>query len=247
MKTAIVTGGAYGIGRAIARRFADEGYAIVIADLNEERGSQLALSLEKSLFIRTDVRDEVQIQQLISASVGRFGQIDVVCSNAGIESYRRADEYTAADWNNIIDTNLRAAFLIAKYAYPHLRVGRGSLVVTASVQGIANEKHISIYASSKAGLLGLVRGLAIDFAPDGIRVNAVCPGATMTGMMEAALDSEADPQSVLNSISASIPLGRIGAAEDVADAVYFLASEKASYITGTHLVVDGGVLARLAL
>ncbi len=246
-RVVIVTGGAYGIGRAIVSRFATEGDRVVIADINAERGRQLEQSVTNSIFKQTDVQDEEQIRELIKFTVKQFGAIDVLCSNAGIERYQTADQYSADDWSSIIDTNLRAAFLLAKYAFPYLRERKGSIVFTASVQAIANEKNISVYASSKAGLLGLMRGMAVDFGSQGVRVNAVCPGATFTGMMEVALQSEADPGAMLRRLASAIPLGRVGAPEDVANAVYFLASSQAAYITGTHLVVDGGVLAGLAL
>lgn len=246
-RVVIVTGGAYGIGRALVSRFANAGDRVVIADLDADRGRRLEQATPGSLFRRADVRNEDEIESLVAFAAERFGGIDVLCSNAGIESYRRADQYSAADWSAMVDTNLRAAFLTAKYAFAHLCKRAGSIVFTSSVQAIANEKNISIYASTKAGLLGLMRGMALDFAPHQVRVNAVCPGATATGMMEAALESDPHPESSLSSLAEKIPLGRIGLPEDIAHAVYFLASPQASYITGTSLVVDGGVLASLAL
>ncbi len=246
-RVVIVTGGAYGIGRALVTRFAESGDRVVISDINAERGRQLAEKVPQAMFHQTDVRNEDDIIKLIDFTVERFGTIDVLCSNAGIESYRRADQYSSADWSAITDTNLRAAFLTAKYCFEHLRQRAGSIVLTSSVQAFANERNISIYASSKAGLLGLMRGMALDFAPHGVRVNAVCPGATQTGMMEAALASEADPEGTVRALNSKIPLGRLGTPEDIANAVFFLASPQASYITGTSLVVDGGVLAGLAL
>lgn len=247
MRSVIVTGGAYGIGCATVKRFAADGAGVVIADVNEERGRKLSSDTPGTEFFRTDVRDEKQIEALVAFTAKRFGRIDVIVSNAGIERYKRANEYTMDDWNAIIDTNLRASFLLSKHAYPHLRESRGCIVLIASVQAFANEKNISIYGSSKSGLLGLMRGMALDFAVDGVRVNAVCPGATMTGMMEASLASERDPEATLKAVSAAIPLGRMGQPEDIANAVAFLSSEQASFITGTHLVVDGGTLAKLAL
>jgi meso-butanediol dehydrogenase / (S,S)-butanediol dehydrogenase / diacetyl reductase len=246
-RVAIVTGGAYGIGKAIVSRCAAENDTVVIADINADRGRQLEQSVPHALFKQTDVQSEEQIAELIEFTVSRFGKIDVLCNNAGIERYKAAQEYSSADWSAIINTNLRGAFLATKYAFPHLRKQKGCVVFTSSVQAIANERNISLYASSKAGLLGLMRGLAVDFARAGVRVNAVCPGATFTGMMEAALQSEADPEGTLRRLSEAIPLGRIGTPEDVANAVYFLASPQAAYITGAYLVVDGGVLAGLAL
>ncbi len=176
-----------------------------------------------------------------------FGRIDVLCNNAGIERYRPADEYTSEDWTAIVDTNLRGAFLCSKYAYPHLKASAGSIVNIASVQAFANEPKISVYAATKAGLMGLTRSMALDFAADGVRVNAVCPGAIQTGMMEVFLRNQPNPEETVTSMGRAIPLGRVGQPEDIARAVWFLASPAAAYITGTSLVVDGGLLSRLAL
>jgi NAD(P)-dependent dehydrogenase (short-subunit alcohol dehydrogenase family) len=249
-RVALVTGGAYGIGRGIVKEFADHGEAVIIADRDAARGSQLESSLKTSgaqvLFVRTDVRQEHQIQELITRVAEEFGRIDVLCNNAGIECYRRPEEYTLDEWNALSETNLRGAFLCVKYAYPLLKQSRGCVVNISSVQGIANEERISVYAATKAGLLALTRGMALDFAHDGVRVNAICPGAIQTGMMEPFINNEPDPEEAIKKIGRTIPLGRVGQPEDIAKAVYFLASADAAYITGATLVVDGGLLSRLS-
>jgi NAD(P)-dependent dehydrogenase (short-subunit alcohol dehydrogenase family) len=249
-RVALVTGGAYGIGRGIVQEFAGKGEAVVIADLDAERGTALESSIAASggqvLFVRTDVRVESQIQGLMARVSEVFGRVDVLCNNAGIERYRRAEEYTIDDWNSISETNLRGAFLCTKYAYPFLKKARGCIVNISSVQGLASEMQISAYAASKAGLLGLTRGMALDFAADGVRVNVVCPGAIRSGMMEPFIKDQPDPEEAVKAIGRTIPLGRVGQPEDIAQAVYFLASAAASYITGATLVVDGGLLSRLS-
>lgn len=249
-RVVIVTGGAYGIGRAIVQQFASNNDSVVIADINADRGSSLEKSLGKeglrALFVKTDVRVESEIEKLISTAAETFGKIDVLCNNAGIEHYRRADEYTAQEWSAITDTNLRGTFLCSKYAFPFLRSTKGCIVNISSVQAFATESKISVYAASKAGILGLTRGMALDFAADGVRVNAICPGAIQTGMMEPFLAAEADVAKALEMFGTKIPLGRVGQPEDVAEAVFFLASSSARYITGASLVVDGGLLGRLA-
>jgi NAD(P)-dependent dehydrogenase (short-subunit alcohol dehydrogenase family) len=245
-----VTGGAYGIGRGIVQEFAGRGEAVVIADLDAERGAALESSISaaggQALFVRTNVRVESEIQNLMARVSEVFGRIDVLCNNAGIERYRRADEYTIDDWNSISETNLRGAFLCTKYGYPFLKKTRGCIVNISSVQGLASEPQISAYAASKAGLLGLTRGMALDFAADGVRVNVVCPGAIRSGMMEPFIKDQPDPEEAVKAIGRTIPLGRVGQPEDIAQAVYFLASPAASYITGATLVVDGGLLSRLS-
>jgi len=249
-RVAVVTGGAYGIGRGIVQEFVGKGEAVVIADLDAERGAALESSIAAggghALFVRTDVRVESQIQALMARVDEVFGRVDVLCNNAGIERYRRADEYTIDDWNSISETNLRGAFLCTKYAYPFLKKARGCIVNISSVQGLASEPQISAYAASKAGLLGLTRGMALDFAADGVRVNVVCPGAIRSGMMEHFIKDQPDPEEAVKAIGRTIPLGRVGQPEDIAQAVYFLASPAANYITGATLVVDGGLLSRLS-
>jgi NAD(P)-dependent dehydrogenase (short-subunit alcohol dehydrogenase family) len=249
-RVTLVTGGAYGIGRGIVQEFAGKGEAVVIADFDAERGVALESSIAAAgghvLFVRTDIRIESEIQVLMARVSEVFGRIDVLCNNAGIERYRRAEEYTIEDWNSISETNVRGAFLCTKYAYPFLKKAHGCIVNISSVQAFASEPQISAYAASKAGLLGLTRGMALDFAADGVRVNAVCPGAIQSGMMEPFIKDQPDPEEAVKAIGRTIPLGRVGQPEDIAHAVYFLASPAASYITGGVLVVDGGLLSRLS-
>lgn len=249
-RVVIVTGGAYGIGRGIVEEFAAKGDRVVIADRDADRGAALESAMLSSsatvMFVRTDVRNESNIKNLMTTVLNSFGSIDVLCNNAGIESYKRADEYTIDDWNAIAETNLRGAFLCSKYAYPLLKKNRGCIVNISSVQAFANESRISAYTASKAGLLGLTRSMALDFAPDGVRVNAVCPGAIRSGMLEACVKDDPNPEQAIEALGRTIPLGRVGEPKDVARAVYFLASSDAAYITGAALVVDGGLLSRLS-
>jgi len=250
-RVALVTGGAYGIGRGIVEAFARHGERAVIADRDRVRGAELEASLRAEghdvLFVETDVREEEQIRAAVASVAEVFERIDVLVNNAGIERYLRPEEYTADDWSAIVDTNLRAAFLCAKYTYPFLRASRGAIVNISSVQAFANEPCISVYAATKGGLLALTRAMALDYAADGIRVNAVCPGAIRTGMMEPLLKDQPDPEAAVREIGRRIPLGRVGVPDDVARAVWFLASPDAEYITGASLVVDGGLLTRLSL
>ena len=251
-RVVVITGAGYGIGRGIARLFASRGDAVVIADRDSQRGraaeGEIRSKGGQAVFIAADVRDEISIRGMFEAALADWGRLDVLVNNAGIERYARADEYTTDDFDAIFETNLRGMFLCARYAFPHLREQRGSIVNVSSVQGVANEPNISVYAGAKAGILGLTRGMAIDFAPFGVRVNAVLPGATNhTGMMEDALGASPDAASVIAAVNKAIPLGRMGEPEDVAGAVYFLSGPEASYITGAALPIDGGLLARLAV
>jgi len=245
-----VTGGGYGIGRATVRCFASRGDAVVLADLNKERGETLLAELRaegrQALFLCADIRNEEEVRHAIDLAAAEWDHLDVLCNNAGVEINRRADRFTTMEYDRMVDTNLRGAFLCSKYAYPYLRKHRGSIINIASVQGLACEANTAVYAATKAALLALTRGMARDFAPE-VRVNAICPGATLTGMMDDFLADQTDPKAALEAMAKNIPLGRVGDAEDIARVVYFLASEEAAYMTGSTVVVDGGLLAKLAI
>jgi NAD(P)-dependent dehydrogenase (short-subunit alcohol dehydrogenase family) len=250
-RVAVITGGAYGIGRGIALEFLKNGLSVAVVDRDDARGRDVEKAARanghNATFIHTDVRVENDVQRMVQEVKERYGRLDVLCNNAGIEQYRRPEEYTVDEWNAIHETNLRGAFLCTKAAYPLLKPAKGCVVNISSVQAFANEQKISAYAATKAGLLGLTRAMALDYAGDGIRVNAVCPGAIRTGMMEVFLKDEPDPEHTVKKIGQAIPLGRVGQPEDIAKAVLFLASADASYITGATLVVDGGLLSRLSI
>ena len=243
----LVTGGGAGIGQGIARHFAAHGYRVVVAELNLAAAESTAAELPGALAIETDIREEASVEACIARVSEHFGRLDCLVNNAGVEVYRAAPDYTAAEFDRIVGTNLRGTFLMTKYAHPLLQASRGSVVNISSVQGFANERHISVYAATKAALLGYTRATALDLAPEGIRVNAVCPGAIHTAMTDAFLADKADPAGELTAITRHIPLARMGTPADIAAVVYFLASSAAAYITGTSIVADGGLLARLAL
>ena len=246
----VVTGGARGIGLGIAQLFAENGYAVVIADRDSARGKIAAkeLPVEAAVrFVCADIAQEAAVQALMAETAEAFGRLDVLCNNAGIETYRAADAVSSEEWDATQSTNVRGAFLCIKYAYPHLARARGSVVNIASVQSFANEPQAAAYAASKAALLGMTRAMAIDFAPAHVRVNAICPGAVDTPMMDGFLRQQPDPEAARSRLCAAIPLGRLAVPRDVAEVALFLSSSKASYITGASFLVDGGLLARLAL
>jgi NAD(P)-dependent dehydrogenase (short-subunit alcohol dehydrogenase family) len=251
MHTIVVTGAANGIGRSIAHLFATRSCAVVLADIDSDRGRMEEQGLLErgymAQFVEADISDPRQVSSLVDKTLDRFGRVDTLCNNAGVEVYRRADEYTLAEWDLIHNVNLRGAFLCSKLFFPFLEKRQGSIVNISSVQAFANESNIAAYTAAKAGLLGLTRSMARDFAPLAVRVNAVCPGAIHTEMMTAYLAEQSNPEAEAERLSTSIPMKRFGQPNDVAELVWFLASAAAGYITGASFVVDGGLLARLAL
>lgn len=244
-KTALVTGGAMGIGAAIVRSLADGGYAVVVADVAAAEGTALAeASGGRIRFVRCDVADDGDV----AAAVAACGKtLDLLVNNVGIDREGAPESFAAGDWDALVAINLRSFWRASQLAIPALAQMRGSIVNISSVQAVANEPGVAAYAATKAGVLGMTRGLAVDLAPQGIRVNAVLPGAIMTPMQEAWLATKEDPAAILAELDRRIPLGRQGTPEDIAHVVTFLASDGAAYVSGASIVVDGGLLARLAL
>ncbi len=249
-KTAIVTGGAQGIGEGIARVLAGAGARVVVADVNAERGERVAAALRdgghEAAFCRTDVSLEEDVRRLMAFTVEAFGGLHVLVNNAGIGVYKTVEEASAEEFDRCIAVNLRGVFLCCKYAIPHLRAaGGGAIVNIASVHAVQNVPGTAPYAASKGGVLALTRQIALDYGRDGIRVNAVCPGWVLTPLTEGIFAASGDPEGMRAQVARRQVLGRIGTPEDVGKAVLYLASDDASFVTGTALFVDGGLTAQL--
>jgi NAD(P)-dependent dehydrogenase (short-subunit alcohol dehydrogenase family) len=248
-RTAIVTGGGSGIGRATALCLGREGAEVAILDIDEEWGRETARMLRqmgvKSIFIRTDVSNESSAKQAIEATIREFGKLDTLINNAGVALVASITETTSEQWDRIIDTNLKGAFLMTKHAVPHLiSAGGGAIINTASDAGIVGFANLGAYCASKGGLIQLTRALALEFGDRNIRVNAVAPTSTLgTRMVDAMLDSAPDPQRIVKALSDAHPLKRLGNASEVAELIVFLASERAGYITGAVFPIDGGITA----
>ncbi len=245
-KVALITGAAAGIGAAIVERFSEAGAAVVVFDINAEGARRMERKLRqtgRALAVVGDVSSEEDVQRAIEQTVREFGTLDILVNNAGIEVPGPMMEMASSEWDRQLNVNLKSAFLLCKYAIPHLRGRHGAIVNISSVHAFVSYEGNAAYDASKAGLLGLTRALALEHGRDGIRVNAICPGYIDTPMMDEWLRTQPDAAATMRQVLSVHPLGRIGTPRDVADAALFLASDAASFISGTFLVVDGAMTA----
>jgi NAD(P)-dependent dehydrogenase (short-subunit alcohol dehydrogenase family) len=246
-KVAIVTGAASGIGKATAELFAAEGAKVVAADLNERDGAALAERLVDSVvFRRADVAVSDDVRGLVALAEERFGGLDVLFNNAGIAVFKTIEETSEEEWDRVVAVNLRSIYLGIKHAIPAMRRrGGGSIVNTASVHGFATAAGLGAYGATKHGVIGVTKSAALELARDGIRVNAVCPGAVDTPIMRANLRAVGDEAEQFAKISEAEPIGRVGQPEEIAKAVLWLATDESSFVTGAPFLIDGGLVARL--
>jgi NAD(P)-dependent dehydrogenase (short-subunit alcohol dehydrogenase family) len=245
-KVAIVTGAGAGIGRAIAERFVREGAAVVIAEIDASSGESAAQSIRaagEALFLQTDVSDESQVKALTEKTLHRYGRIDILCNNAAVLFFReeaRAHELPNEIWDRTLAVNLRGYWLCSKYVIPAmLRQGGGSIIHVASPTGLFGFTRLTAYSTSKGGVIGLMRAMAADYAPDHIRVNAIVPGTIDTPMNAVELS---DPETRKHFADIA-PARRLGVPEDLAGIAVFLASEDSDYCVGGIFTVDGGLTA----
>ena len=244
-KVALISGGARGMGAVEARLFAREGAKVVIGDVLEEDGRQTEAAINDSggecLFVKLDVADETSWAEAVAAAVTRFGRLDILVNNAGIARINRVEETTAEEWDLVLDINAKGVFLGTKAAIPELRrAGGGSIVNISSIAGLVGGRT-SAYAASKGAVRLLTKSTAIQYAADGIRCNSVHPGVIESPMTQPImLDTAAGREAA----AARHPMGRIGQPEDIAYGVLFLASDEASFMTGSELVIDGGLTAQ---
>ena len=241
-KVAIVTGAASGIGESTAKRLAEEGAAVTVADVDVDNGKRVAGEIAAAggdaLFVRSDVGKTAGIKRMLERTESNFGRIDIIHNNAVWFHHAAATDLDEKDWNRAMDVGLKSVYLAAKYGIPIMRkTGGGAIVNTSSVHALVSFETCTAYDAGKAGMLGLTRTLALDYGPD-IRVNAVLPGAILTPLWRIVTPKEK------KQFRDMVPAKRLGVPEDIANAVLYLASDEASFVTGTTLVVDGGLLAR---
>ncbi|MBI4326728.1 MAG: SDR family oxidoreductase [Chloroflexi bacterium] len=244
-KVAIITGAAKGIGFGCAKVFARHGCTVVLGDRDEAAGgaseAQLAQAGAAALFVRCDVTIEADMAALVATTVERFGRLDCLLNNAGWHPPARTiDQTTVEEFEKLLRLNLTSTFLGCKLAVPHLRKTRGCIINMSSEVALIGQAAAPSYVASKAGQIGLTRALALDLAPEGVRVNAVCPAGVMTPLMQEWANTQYDPLAALKMVDSWHPLGRMATAEEIGEVCAFLASEEASFITGQVICPDGG-------
>lgn len=252
-KVAVITGGAKGIGAATTRAFAREGARVVVVDLDTAAGQALVAELGgaegRALLVTADVSKNEAARRIADETVRAFGGVDVLVNNAAIQTYGTVEEMSEEEWDRTLAINLKSVFLVSKWLVPALRErGGGAIVNVASVQGLATAPAVSAYAAAKGGVLAMTRSMALDYARENIRVNAVCPGSVDTPMLRASanLFGGGDPEGALREWGELHAMGRIAKPEEIAEMILFLASPRASFCTGGAYLVDGGMLASYA-
>ncbi|MYC72477.1 MAG: SDR family oxidoreductase [Gemmatimonadetes bacterium] len=245
----IVTGGAQGIGGGISRAFAGAGAQVAVLDIDAEAGAALAEEEGQIRFFEADVASDAVCAQTVGQIIEDWGRVDVLCNNVGIQpvpSYKLAHELPIEMWDRIIDVNLKSFFLMARHCLPQMMdQGKGVIINTASVQGLQSASMVSAYAASKGGIISMTRQLALDYAKYGIRVLAVNPGGIQTPLVDEVIEAFGHEREQFFEDYAKLhPIGRYGQPEDIANAMLFLASDKASFMTGENVCVDGGLMAK---
>jgi NAD(P)-dependent dehydrogenase (short-subunit alcohol dehydrogenase family) len=245
-KAALVTGAAMGIGRATAIAFARAGAKVAISDLNDSAGRETEAMIRDAggdaFYVHCDVAKDIDVAAMVKETVSRFGRLDFACNNAGVSGpLRRIEDWTEAEFDLVTDASLRGTWLCMKHEIKQMRrQGSGAIVNLSSAAGLVGMRGMSVYCSAKHGVIGLTKSAALELAPAGIRVNALCPGGIETAL---AKFDEATPEA-MEAFKVMTPIGRTAKPSEVADLILFLCSDQASYITGHAMPIDGGRMAQ---
>lgn len=241
-KTVIVTGGSKGVGEASVEVFLREGANVVILDMDEENGKKLEEKGQgRTLFIKCDVSKEAEVKSAVAQGVEKFGQINYLVNNAGIQRYSTVTETTEEEWDLVMNVNLKSAFLCAKHAIPHmLKIGKGVVVNVSSVQAMLSQGNVGPYVTSKTAMLGLTRSIAVDYAPQ-VRCVAVCPGTVDTPMVRWGFSQSPNPDAVYQECVDMHLTKRIAQPSEVGEFIAYLCSDKAAFMTGQAYRIDGGL------
>jgi NAD(P)-dependent dehydrogenase (short-subunit alcohol dehydrogenase family) len=247
-QTAWISGATKGIGESAAILFAQEGAAVALIGRNEDDGRRVVRAIKRkggqAMFVRCDVTREEEVRASIEQTVAAFGGLQILVNNAGIVDVRMLHDYTAEQWDRVMDVNVKSMFFAFKHAFPHLRKSRRSYVVNVgSISSLVGQSGTPVYTASKGAVLQLSRSIALDYARYGIRCNCVCPGITDTPMLRQHLNAASDPDALLAERLNRVPLNVALTPADVAKAIRYFACEDSAGITGTSLIVDAGYLA----
>ena len=242
-KVAIITGATSGMGKAIAQTFVTNGAKVILSGRDEERGKALEKELgEHAIFMAGDVRNSAYNEQLVNSAIEHFGRLDILAMNAGVLGIGSVTELPDDVWKNTMDTNLSSIFYLSKYAIPELQKNEGSsILINASIAAYKSFPNHPAYCASKAGSLALMRQMAVEYAPQ-IRVNAICPGPVDTPLLWESAKAFKDPTKAVESAASKTLLNRLGEPNDIANLALFLVSNDASWITGSAMTIDGGIL-----
>ncbi|NBD24267.1 SDR family NAD(P)-dependent oxidoreductase [Paenibacillus glycinis] len=247
----LVTGGGSGIGETSALSFAAEGASVVVADWNEADGQRTAERINaqqparedgrpRAIAVRTDVSLEADVRKLIKTAIETYGRLDVLYNNAAVIHPGRLEDIEENAFDRLMSVNVKGVFLAIKHAIPHLRATKGRIVNMSSLGGLTGQANNTVYAASKGAIVAMTKSLALDYAPDGVRVNCLCPAGVSTPLLNAWVRRQADPEQAEQALRDMHPLGRPATPEEIADAVLFLASSQSAFVTGVALPVEGG-------
>lgn len=248
-KVAIITGAGSGIGQASALRFAQEGATVVVVDWNAQAGQETVEAIRSAggsaHLIRADVSQETEVAQLVEETIRLYGRVDILFNNAAIQVFGTIPETSSQDWAKVMDVNLKGVYLGCKYVIPHMITqGGGSIINTSSILGIVGDPQLPAYGATKGAILAMTAAMAQAHGPQGIRVNCICPGDVATPLVLEYFAQQPDPAAAEDAVKANYALRRIAQPAEIANVALFLASDESSFITGTQIVVDGGLTSR---